>query len=88
MKLFGGKMGRGRKEPSPSLYIGHQGLDLPSPSFSFSLKGGFKLLKLFFSSNIILNLILRILVPTSFLKKKRTIKLVVGKGKESRMEIL
>jgi hypothetical protein len=26
--------------PSPSPSIGHQALDLPSPTFSFSLKGG------------------------------------------------
>jgi hypothetical protein len=28
------------KETSPSPSIGHQALDLPSPPFSFSLKGG------------------------------------------------
>jgi len=41
VKLLGGKVGKGGKEPSPSPSIGHQALDLPSPSFSFSLKGGF-----------------------------------------------
>jgi hypothetical protein len=39
VKLVGGKVGRGRKEPSSSPSIGHQALDLPSFSFSFSLKG-------------------------------------------------
>ncbi len=52
MKLLGGKVGRGRKEPSSFPSIGHQTknlllffplatkfLDLFSPSFSFYLKG-------------------------------------------------
>jgi hypothetical protein len=33
-------VGRGGKKPSLSPSIGHQALDLPSPPFSFSLKGG------------------------------------------------
>jgi len=40
VKLLGGKVGKSRKEPSPSPSIGHQALDLLSPSFSFSLKDG------------------------------------------------
>jgi hypothetical protein len=38
------------KEPSLSPSIGHQALDLPSPSFSFSLKG--RLGSLEFSSSL------------------------------------
>jgi hypothetical protein len=40
-------------------------------SFSFSLKGELRSLETFFSPDIIFNSILRILVPTGFLKKKR-----------------
>ncbi len=36
------------KEPSPSPSIAHQTLDLPSPSFFFSLKGGLGSLEFFF----------------------------------------
>ncbi len=47
MKLFGGEMEKGRKKPFPSPSIGHQALDLSSPSFSFFSKGGFGWSRLF-----------------------------------------
>jgi hypothetical protein len=49
--------------------------DLTSPPFSSSLKGGFGSWEVFFSPNIIFNSILKILIPTSFLRRKRMISL-------------
>jgi hypothetical protein len=49
-KVDWGKSGKGRKEASFPPSIGHQALDLPSPSFSFSLKGGLGCLGGFFFS--------------------------------------
>jgi len=70
------------KEPSPFPSIGHQGLDLPSPSFSFSLKGGLRWSRLFLFPGDNFNSILRILVPTSFLRRKRMMSL--GSWEEER----
>jgi hypothetical protein len=57
-------------------------LDLLSLSFSFSLKGELGSLELSSSPDIIFNSILRILVPISFLKRKKMISLVVGKRRK------
>jgi hypothetical protein len=62
------------KEPFPSPSFDHQTLDLPSPSFSFFLKGRLGSLELSLSLDII-NSILRIHVPTSFSRRKRMINL-------------
>jgi hypothetical protein len=75
-------IGHQTKEPYPSPSIGHQtlehsfghqALDLPSPPFFKSRLGS--LGALFLSLDIIFNSILRILVPTSFLRKKIMISL-------------
>ncbi len=65
------------KEPSPSPSIDHQALDLPSPSFSFSLKGKLGGLGLPFFSHRkqLLIKFLMVLVLTSFLRRKRMISL-------------
>jgi hypothetical protein len=48
-------------------------LDIPSPPFSFSLKGELGSFGVYVSMDIIFNSILRILVPTSFLRRKKMI---------------
>jgi hypothetical protein len=89
--LVGEKVGRGEKDFSftfhwpPNLGSTHQALDLLSPSFSFSLKGG--LIGTIFSSDIIFNSIWKILIFASLLRRKRMISFGSGR-KESIMGIL
>ncbi len=68
-------MGRGEKGVFLSPSINHQALQLPSPPFSFSLKGEFGSWGVSLSPNINFNSILRKFVPTSFLRRKRMINL-------------
>jgi hypothetical protein len=92
------KMGRGRKELSPSPSIGHQAknflfllpLATKQRSFTLFLKGGLGSWEgfLLFPRKTNFNSILRVFGSTSFLRKGRRISFGVGKKKENRMRIL
>jgi hypothetical protein len=70
-----------KKIPSPS--IGHQALNLPSPSFFLSLKGGLGSLELSSSLDTIFNSIWRIFVSVNFLRRRRMVNFGSG-GKEGK----